>query len=66
MPSSRKPQNTWVFFASGALALLLVAGVVSLDRLSAPVDGVIRVGALLGYLSVFLAALSSNYMRCAS
>jgi predicted ferric reductase len=63
MPSSRKPQNTWVFFASGALALLLVAGVVSLDRLSAPVDGVIRVGALLGYLSVFLAALSSNYMR---
>ena len=63
MPPSRKPQNTWVFFVSGALALLLVAGVMSLDRLAAPIDGVVRAGALLGYVSVFLAALSSNFMR---
>jgi sulfoxide reductase heme-binding subunit YedZ len=63
MPPSRKPQNTWVFYASGALALLVVAGILSLDVIVAPIDGVIRAGALLGYLAVFLAALSSNYMR---
>jgi methionine sulfoxide reductase heme-binding subunit len=36
---------------------------VLLDHIAAPIDGIIRVGALLGYLMVFLAALSSNYMR---
>jgi len=63
MPSSRKPKNTWVLVAVGAFALLLAVIVVSLDRIATPIDGVIRVGALLGYQAVFLAALSSNYMR---
>ncbi|MBN1249441.1 MAG: ferric reductase-like transmembrane domain-containing protein [Anaerolineae bacterium] len=58
-----QPKNTWVLIVSGVVALVLVVGVVLLDEIAAPVDGVIRIGALLGYLMVFLAAVSSNYMR---
>lgn len=58
-----QPKNTWVLVLSAAVAVVLVAGVVVLDSLSTPIDGVIRFGAVLGYLSVFLASLSSNYMR---
>ena len=61
--ASRKAKNTWVLFLSIVLALGVVAGVVSLDRIATPIDGIIRIGALLGYLMVFLAALSSNNMR---
>jgi len=63
MAKSRKSKNTWVLILCGGIALLLTVGIVALDSLSDPLDGVIRVGALLGYLGVFLAALSSNYMR---
>ena len=58
-----KAKNTWVLVASGVLAVVLVAGVIILDTVFAPIDGVIRFGALLGYLAVFFASLSSNYMR---
>jgi predicted ferric reductase len=63
MTKSRQSKNTWVLILCGAVALLLTVGIVALDTLYTPLDGVIRVGALLGYLGVFLAALSSNYMR---
>ncbi len=59
----RKSKNAWVFLVSGVVALGLVAVVVSLDRLAAPIDGIVRVAALMGYLGVFLSVLSSNYMR---
>lgn len=58
-----QPKNTWVLIASGLGALILVVGVVLLDAIAAPIDGLIRVGALMGYVAVFLASLSSNYMR---
>ncbi len=63
MALNKKAKNTWVLILSGIVALLLTAAIVALDRLSTPLDGVIRAGALLGYLAVFLAGLSSNYMR---
>jgi len=63
MAKGGKSKNTWVLILCGAVALLVMVGIVALDRLYTPLDGVIRVGALLGYLGVFLAALSSNYMR---
>ncbi len=63
MAASKKSKNTWVLILCGVFALLLTVGIVMLDSLSTPLDGVIRAGALLGYLGVFLAALSSNYMR---
>ncbi|MGC9521672.1 MAG: hypothetical protein ACP5HG_07295, partial [Anaerolineae bacterium] len=58
-----QPKNTWALVVSAVVAVVLVAGVVALDSLYASIDGVIRFGAVLGYLGVFLAALSSNYMR---
>jgi len=63
MAASKKSKNTWVLILCGVFALLLTVGIVMLDSLSTPLDGVIRAGALLGYLGVFLAALSSNCMR---
>ena len=63
MATSKKSKNTWVLILCGVVALLLTIGIVALDSLSTPLDGVIRAGALMGYLGVFLAALSSNYMR---
>jgi predicted ferric reductase len=59
----RKPKNTWVLVVSGVAALALVAGVVSIDSLGLPINAVVRGAALLGYLMVFLSAISSNYMR---
>jgi DMSO/TMAO reductase YedYZ heme-binding membrane subunit len=58
-----KAKNTWLLVVSGVLAVVLVLGVIALDTVYAPIDGVIRFGALLGYLAVFFASLSSNYMR---
>lgn len=58
-----QPKNTWVLIVSGLVALVLVVGVVLLDEVVAPIDAVIRIGALLGYIMVFLASVSSNYMR---
>ena len=63
MAASKKSKNTWVLILCGVVASLLTVGIVALDSLSTPLDGVIRAGALMGYLGVFLAALSSNYMR---
>ncbi|MBN2007174.1 MAG: hypothetical protein JXA21_27735 [Anaerolineae bacterium] len=62
MPA-RKPQNTWILVAGGAAIVVLIVLVVSLDMLSAPLDALIRAGALLGYIAVFLASLSSLFMR---
>jgi sulfoxide reductase heme-binding subunit YedZ len=63
MAANKKSKNTWALILCGVGALLLTVGIVALDSLSTPLDGVIRAGALMGYLGVFLAALSSNYMR---
>jgi len=63
MPANRKTKNTWVLILCGVVALLLTVGIVALDSLNTPLDGIIRAGALMGYLGVFFAALSSNYMR---
>ncbi len=58
-----QPKNTWLLAVSGGVAAVLVIAVVSLTGIHSPLNGVIRLGALLGYLAVFLASLSSNYMR---
>jgi DMSO/TMAO reductase YedYZ heme-binding membrane subunit len=59
----RTPQNTWVLIASGLGALVLTVGVVALDEIFAPIHGIIRGAAVLGYLGIFLTIISSNYMR---
>jgi len=61
--AGEKPQNTWMLIAGVAPGLLVAVTVVALDPLSAPIEGAIRMGAVLGYPTVFLATLASNYMR---
>jgi methionine sulfoxide reductase heme-binding subunit len=61
--AGRKPLNTWLLIMGVVVALSVAGGVVALDPLTAPVEGLLRMGAILGYLTVFLATVSSNYMR---
>jgi methionine sulfoxide reductase heme-binding subunit len=61
--AGRKPKNTWLLMVGVVLCLVVAGVVVALDPLSAPIEGIIRMGAVLGYLTVFLATLASNYMR---
>jgi methionine sulfoxide reductase heme-binding subunit len=56
-------KNTWLLVVSVVASLVLVVGVVLLDGVGAPLDAVIRISALLGYLMVYSASVSSNYMR---
>ena len=57
-----KPKNTWQLVAAGVVVVTLVLVVLALSARGMS-GGLIRFGALLGYLGVFLASLSSNYMR---
>jgi DMSO/TMAO reductase YedYZ heme-binding membrane subunit len=58
-----KPKNTWLLVAGGLFAVVLVVVVLILTTNRYTLNSVVRFGALLGYLGVFLASLSSNYMR---
>lgn len=58
-----KARNTWVLVFIGIVALFLVGLVVSLDIYDFPRYSIIRGAALFGYLAVFLASLSSFFMR---
>lgn len=58
-----EPKHNAVLIAIVVVSLVLVAGTVALDSISTPLTGVIRVGAILGYIAVFLTSLASNYMR---
>ena len=58
-----KPRKTWVFFVAALVPLCIIAIIISLDIYDFPRYSIIRGAALLGYLSVFLTALSSLYMR---
>ena len=62
MPSGRE-KNTWVLWVGGLGVAIVVAIVVILDPIGTPVNGLIRAAAVLGYVGVFMAGLSSNYMR---
>ncbi len=58
-----KARNTWVLFVAAIVALSIVAIIISLDIYDFPRYSIIRGAALLGYLAVFLASLSSFFMR---
>ena len=59
----RKPKNTWVIGLGALVLILMVIGTVFLDPVTVPVYGYIRAAAVTGYLCIFLAVVSSNYMR---
>jgi hypothetical protein len=61
--AKRKPKNTWVLLVGALCLALIVLGTVLLDEIAVPIHGFIRAAALVGYLCIFLAVVSSNFMR---
>lgn len=61
--AERKPKHTEILILTGIVAVLLTAGIVLLNEFNSPLNGLIRFGAVLGYLGIFLACLSSLYVR---
>lgn len=63
MTNKRKRLSLWYLALVGILALILTVAVESLNLSGTPLNWAIRGAALLGYQSVFLAIVSSAYMR---
>jgi sulfoxide reductase heme-binding subunit YedZ len=63
MANKRKSLSLWYLALVGILALALTIAVESLNLGGTPLNWAIRGAALLGYQSVFLAIVSSAYMR---
>ncbi len=61
--AGKKTKNRFLLIAGVTVALLAAGAVVALDALDTPIERVIRVAAVSGYLTIFVATLSSNYVR---
>lgn len=59
----KKSRYMWYLVLLAVVALVLVSGLISLQPYGTPLNWFIRGAAILGYLSVFLAIVSSAYMR---
>ena len=60
---AKRTPKRWPLIIAGLVALILIGGYVALQAYITPLQWVIRTCALLGYLCVLLAAVSSAYMR---
>lgn len=60
---TKRASRTWLLIVIGVAALVVVGGAIALRPNVVALTWVIRTFALLGYLCVFVAALSSIYMR---
>jgi len=60
---AKRTRNTWVLVVAGAVALVVIGGLVALQPGMTFVAWLVRACALLGYVSIFAAALSSAFMR---
>jgi hypothetical protein len=63
MEMAKRARRTWLLVVIGIGALVVVGGLIALRPNVRPLTWAIRTFAVLGYLCVFLAALSSIYMR---
>lgn len=63
MPQKSRPNSTWYLGLVGVVALVVVGGLISLRPYGRPLNWGIRGAALLGYLFIFFAIVSSAYMR---
>lgn len=59
----KEPQRTWPWLAVGTLVVAAGSIVLWVDPLATPLQAAIRLGALTGYLAVFLTSLTSLFMR---
>ncbi|MDY7040713.1 MAG: ferric reductase [Chloroflexota bacterium] len=63
MTSTKSSGRIWYLILAGIVALILVGGLMSFQPYGNILSWVIRGSALLGYLAVFLAIVSSAYMK---
>jgi sulfoxide reductase heme-binding subunit YedZ len=63
MARMKKSGKTWYLVLMGIVALILVIGLISLRPHGTPLNWFIRGAALMGYLAIFLSAVSSAYLR---
>ena len=60
---AKRVRRTWPLVLGWAVALVVIGGTVALQPNVTPLRWAIRTCALMGYLGVFLAVVSSAYMR---
>jgi sulfoxide reductase heme-binding subunit YedZ len=63
MTNAKRPDKTWYLILVGIIALIIVGGLIALRPFGTPLNWIIRGSATMGYLAVFLAIVSSAYMR---
>jgi sulfoxide reductase heme-binding subunit YedZ len=63
MAQTNRSRKTWYLVLVGIVALILVSGLISLQPYGSPLNWLIRGTALMGYMAIFLSAVSSAYMR---
>jgi sulfoxide reductase heme-binding subunit YedZ len=63
MAQPNRSRKTWYLVLVGIVALILVSGLISLQPYGSPLNWLIRGTALMGYMAIFLSAVSSAYMR---
>jgi len=63
MAKTNQSGKTWYLALIGIVVLILVGGLVSLQPYGSPLNWLIRGAALMGYMAIFLSAVSSAYMR---
>jgi DMSO/TMAO reductase YedYZ heme-binding membrane subunit len=56
-------RRIWYLILGGFAAVTLISGLIALQPYGTPLNRLVRGAAALGYLAVFLAIISSNYMR---
>ena len=58
-----RTRRIWYLVLVGFVALTLVSGLIALQPYGTPLNQLVRGAATLGYLAIFLAIISSAYMR---
>lgn len=59
----KRTRRIWYLILVGFAAVTLISGLISLQPYGTPLNRLVRGAAALGYLAVFLAIISSAYMR---
>jgi sulfoxide reductase heme-binding subunit YedZ len=59
----RKTRRIWYLILGGFAAMALISGLIALQPYGTPLSRLVRGAAALGYSAIFLAIISSNYMR---
>jgi sulfoxide reductase heme-binding subunit YedZ len=59
----KRNHRIWYLILGGFAAMILIGGLIALQPYGTPLNRLVRGAGALGYLAIFLAIISSNYMR---